>query len=262
MGSYQGEKMEILYFLVALFATTVGSIGGMSGGLIIKPTMDALSGLDVATVSFMSSCTVLAMSSVNVVRSRKNQDDIQLSTTIPLAVGACLGGVLGKAIFRYTTGDRALIQSVLLGIIYVVIFIYVKEKKKIKSLKIKEKGVCFTIGTSLGVLSSFLGVGGGPLNMAVLFYFIGSSPKVAAKQSFFMIFFSQIGSFATTAVTGFPENLNYIGIICMMIGGCFGAVLGAKISKTLTDERVETCLTDTLVAVMLLNLYNICRLIL
>ena len=62
--------MQILFnFLVAILATTIGGISGVGGGVIIKPVMDAVSGLPVATISFLSGCTVLAMTITSMVRS-------------------------------------------------------------------------------------------------------------------------------------------------------------------------------------------------
>ena len=51
----------VLFFLICLAATTAGGISGVGGGVIIKPVLDAVSGMGVATVSFLSGCTVLAM---------------------------------------------------------------------------------------------------------------------------------------------------------------------------------------------------------
>lgn len=34
--------MELTLLLIAIFATTVGSISGMGGGIMIKPAMDAI----------------------------------------------------------------------------------------------------------------------------------------------------------------------------------------------------------------------------
>ena len=51
--------MKVLfYFLVCLLATMAGGISGVGGGVIIKPVMDAVSGLPVAEISFLSGCTV------------------------------------------------------------------------------------------------------------------------------------------------------------------------------------------------------------
>ena len=52
----------VIYFLLALFATTVGSLTGMGGGVIIKPLMDVLGDYDVQTIGITSSITVFSVS--------------------------------------------------------------------------------------------------------------------------------------------------------------------------------------------------------
>ena len=51
----------IIYFILALLATTVGSLTGMGGGVIIKPLMDVFGGYDVQTIGVISSITVFTM---------------------------------------------------------------------------------------------------------------------------------------------------------------------------------------------------------
>ncbi len=249
--------MEIILFFLSVFATTIGSISGMGGGIMIKPAMDAISGLDVASISFMSGCTVLAMAMVSAYRGRKDELDINMPVTLPLALGSVVGGVLGKAIFSYIPGDRAFMQSTILFAIYVAIFFYVKVKDKVKSLGITKKPLCLLIGCCLGTVASFLGIGGGPINMAVLFYFMGSASKVAAKQSIFLILLSQTASFFTVLLTGLPENVNYLALALMIVGGCGGAVYGSNLSKKYSNAQVDTFFICTLIGVMILNLYNI-----
>ena len=48
--------------LVAFAACILGTICGMGGGIIIKPVLDATGVLSVAAVTFLSGCTVIAMS--------------------------------------------------------------------------------------------------------------------------------------------------------------------------------------------------------
>ena len=57
---------NFIYFLVALFATSLGSISGMGGGVIIKPFLDAFGQFDAATIGVLSSVTVLTMALVAV----------------------------------------------------------------------------------------------------------------------------------------------------------------------------------------------------
>lgn len=54
--------MQVLaYFIISLLASVVGAICGIGGGVIIKPTLDLFHLDSVATVSFLSGCTVLVM---------------------------------------------------------------------------------------------------------------------------------------------------------------------------------------------------------
>ena len=74
----------------------VGSICGIGGGIIIKPLLDALKIMEADTISFLSGCTVLAMTAYSVGRSKLNKGSSHLDSgrSFPLAMGAALGGVL------------------------------------------------------------------------------------------------------------------------------------------------------------------------
>lgn len=47
-----GREMEILYFLVCVGASILGAISGIGGGVIIKPTLDAMGTMNVSAISF------------------------------------------------------------------------------------------------------------------------------------------------------------------------------------------------------------------
>ena len=55
---------------VSFLASIVGAICGIGGGVIIKPVLDAFGVLDVSAISFLSGCTVLAMSLYSVGRGK------------------------------------------------------------------------------------------------------------------------------------------------------------------------------------------------
>ena len=59
----------VFVFLVCFFASVVGAICGIGGGVIIKPALDAFHIMDVSTISFLSGCTVLSMSCYSVAKS-------------------------------------------------------------------------------------------------------------------------------------------------------------------------------------------------
>lgn len=249
--------MEFIFLILALLATTIGALSGMGGGIIIKPVMDAISGLDISAINFMSGCTVLSMAIVSVYRGKNDSIKMNYKVAGLLAIGASIGGVFGKIIFESMTGNLALIQSIILFSLNIAIYFYVKFKHMIKTYEVDHFLYCLLIGFILGNISSFLGIGGGPINIVVLKFFFSSSPKVTAKKSVFIILFSQCSSFLMTCYTGVPVGVNYLGLILMIVGGCTGAILGGKISKKLTEVQIDDLFTDVLVAIIILNAYNI-----
>ena len=85
----------VIYFLIAIGATTVGSLTGMGGGVIIKPLMDVLHGFDVQTIGVLSSLTVFSMSVVSIGKQMLAKTKIPFGTAIPLALGSVVGGLVG-----------------------------------------------------------------------------------------------------------------------------------------------------------------------
>ena len=61
--------MVLVFFVVSILSCTVGSICGIGGGVIIKPVLDATGIMGVSSISFLSGCTVLAMSVVSVYKN-------------------------------------------------------------------------------------------------------------------------------------------------------------------------------------------------
>ena len=90
----------ILYFLIAIGATTVGSLTGMGGGVIIKPLMDVIHGFDVQTIGVLSCITVFAMSLVSIGKQLLAKTEIPFQTAVPLAVGSVAGGMAGESLLR------------------------------------------------------------------------------------------------------------------------------------------------------------------
>ncbi len=90
----------MLVFLIALLSSAVGAICGIGGGVVIKPVMDMFRIDSVAAISFLSGCTVLSMSCYTVGRAMlAGEGRVDVKTGTPLALGAALGGLAGKALF-------------------------------------------------------------------------------------------------------------------------------------------------------------------
>ena len=63
------------------------------------------------------------------------------------------------------------VQAASLFVITLGTLTYTIKKNDIRTINVLNPAVCALIGFVLGVCSSFLGIGGGPINLVVLFFF-------------------------------------------------------------------------------------------
>lgn len=259
-------SIAVLLFLVCFFASAVGAICGIGGGVIIKPVLDAFGIMDVAAISFLSGCTVLSMTTYSVIKSKlSGESHIEQRTGLPLALGAAVGGLVGKWLFSFISAlspdkDKVgAIQAACLLIVTLGTLIYTICKDKIKTRQVTAAPVCVLIGVFLGILSSFLGIGGGPINLVVLFFFFSMTTKVAAENSLYIIFFSQIASLLSTLVTGSVPDFRIYYLILMVIGGIGGGIAGRAMNKKIEDKTVDKLFIGLMVVIICINIYNIYR---
>lgn len=255
--------MFLVVFAVSILSCTAGSICGIGGGVIIKPVLDATGIMGVSSISFLSGCTVLAMSLVSVyknVRSGTARMNVRISTA--LAVGGAVGGVAGKAMFqglKDAVGNEDLVgmtQSIVLTIITLGTLVYTLYKQRIHTKNCTQLWLCAVIGFVLGVMSSFLGIGGGPINLVVLGYFFSMSTKEAALSSLYIIMFSQITSFAQTCVTGTIPDIRLSYLVLMIAGGIMGGTIGSRINKKISEEGVNKLFIFLMAVILVINIYN------
>ena len=245
------DLSTLLYFLVSFPASIIGALCGIGGGVIIKPLLDLFNVGSVATISFLSGCTVLVMSLYSVEKSiSAHESRVEFSVATPLAIGAAVGGVVGKQIFSMisaASGDArlvGLIQSICLALVTLGTFLYTVKKD------------CVFVGLVLGILSSFLGIGGGPINLVVLFYLFSMDTKTAAQNSLYIILFSQFASLVTTLVTGKIPEFEWIALLFMIIGGLAGGVMGRMLNSKLNSKKLDKIFLGAMAVIILISCYN------
>lgn len=253
--------MILFVFLVCLAASTIGGVCGIGGGVVIKPLLDATGIMSVSTLSFLSGLTVLAMAVVNVWKNRKSKA-IDVKRSLPLGIGAAIGGVCGKQIFQSLKAavgsDQlvGLVQAVVLGILVLGTLLYVRNKSRIVTKSIRNPWLCAAVGAALGVLSSFLGIGGGPMNLAVLYYFFSMDTKQAAINSILVILLSQLASLGMTLFSGTAPSFDWGVLIAMAGAGILGGLFSAKLQKKLSAEKVDVLFTILLIVILLICVFN------
>ena len=255
--------MQVLaYFIISLLASVAGAICGIGGGVIIKPTLDLFHLDSVATVSFLSGCTVLAMSCYSVTKALRAGDSrVDLKVGTPLAIGAAVGGVAGKQMFAAVSARFAetagAVQAGCLFLITLATMLYTIFKARIPTHRIYKTWLCLAIGLALGVMSSFLGIGGGPINLVVFYFFFSMSTKTAAQNSLYVILFSQLTSLLATLATGSVPSFSWLSLACMVAGGIGGGMLGRLCNKRMDDKAVEKLFIGLMSVIMAISVYNV-----
>lgn len=250
-------------FLVTFFACSIGTICGMGGGIIIKPVLDATGVMTISVITFLSGCTVIAMTCWTVGKNMIHKESvIDLKHTTILAIGAAIGGLAGKQLFNsvaslFANPDTAGgIQACLLFFATLATFIYTQKKDNIKSHKTDSMFLDIIIGLLLGIFGSFLGIGGGPFNVAVLYFFFSMPTKKATQNSLYIILFSQAASTFKTAAQGLPQ-FNLLLLLGMIVCAITGSELGRRINKKIDDRQATYLFEGAMILIMAINLYNI-----
>ena len=248
--------------IITLFATTLGAISGIGGGIIIKPIYDAFSTLDVSTISFMSGCTVLSMSIISLLKVKNSGIKLDKFKSSILAIGAAIGGIFGKTLFQtiklYMENDKFIgsIQSFILILMTVYVFWFVKNKSKIAAKNIQNTVITSGIGFFLGMISSFLGIGGGPVNIAILSYFFNLNSKEATINSIYIILFSQIASLLHTIFARKVPDVSILYLGLMVLGGVCGGIAGSIVNKKISEEKVDKLFMGLMLVIVFINIYN------
>lgn len=257
----------LIIMLVCFFSSVMGSICGIGGGVIIKPALDATGIMEVTKVSFLSGCTVLSMSVVSFyknLRSKRTYHFDKVFVTI-LTFGSVIGGVLGKSAFQNIINcleDKSkvgAIQAIILLIITVGTLIYSLNKESITTKSVTNKFVVFLIGVLLGIMSSFLGIGGGPINLVVLFYLFSMETKEAALYSIYVIMFSQISSLLSGMIGRSVPEFSMRILVLMVCCGVSGGLAGTKINRKIDNKTVDKLFIGLIIIILLINIYNIFR---
>ncbi len=255
----------LLYFLIALFATTVGASTGMGGGVIIKPVLDVLHQFDVATINLLSSITVLAMALVSVLKHIRSKTKIEAAIALPLAFGSIAGGLLGDyaitTAISFFAADKAvlLLQNCILALIIIGVFFYIQNKEKLPTLGLRGVFPSLATGLFLGAVSSFLGIGGGPINVALIIFVFSYPTKTAAVSSLVIILFAQLAKLGAMAAAGGFGEYDLSMLPVMVAGAVAGGWCGSMLHTALPEKKVDFLFNAVQILVFCICIFNILR---
>lgn len=258
-------SIGVIYFIIIVFSNTLGAISGMGGGVIIKPLFDTIGFHSLPNIAFFSCVAVFVMSIVSIIKQCSGGLKLDVKKALAVSFGSIVGGAVGNKVFELLTSsftDQSgvnVIQNSITIIVLIASFLYTKYSSK--SLHLKSLIYYIIVGATLGFTSTLLGIGGGPINVALLIWCFAMPIKEAAIYSIVTIFFSQLSKLIsiqmTTGYGVFDLKMVYYIVPAAIIGGLVGSI----VSKKIKDKVVLIIYQVVIVGVIGLNFFNIVQII-
>ncbi len=214
---------------------------GAGGSILTMPILIFLYKIEPYLATRLSLFIVGLVSVSGLVRERKS---VQLFSSLGFAVSAILGMTLMRSfillMMPQTLGGISLNQIILIFFSVVMIaasfsMIFVKVKEKLEEQTNWEKSVFLIFGFLIGMVTGFVGAGGGFLIVPALVFF-GSIPvRSATATSLFVISLNSLWGFAVSKSTQIPWHtvLEILGFALI------GMNLGQRISKKVPSDRLK-----------------------
>lgn len=253
--------ITFIYCIVIFIATVIGALVGMGGGVIIKPVLDMIGVHSVEIVGFISTCAVFAMSISSSIKHIRAKTQIKPKIVLLVSLGSIVGGIIGNEIFdlvfeKFNTNTVKGIQAVIIAAFLVFVIIYVN--RNFKKFKITNPAAIVSAGLFLGLMSAFLGIGGGPINTAFLVLLFSFTVKESAVYSVAIIFFSQLSQLTAIFISNqFKPYIEYLPIIlASAVISVIGGIIGSKLNRKCSDKVITKVFSLTLAFVVFINIYN------
>ncbi|MCQ9210875.1 sulfite exporter TauE/SafE family protein [Granulicatella seriolae] len=241
-------------------ANSIGAISGMGGGVIIKPIFDLIGAHDLATISFYSAVAVFTMSLTSTFYQIKKGTAFKPFIIFWVSLGAFIGGYFGNKLFDFMYikfNDFTIINLIQIFLtIITLLCAYMYSSKNCLTFDLNTNFYYFICGLILGGLSSFLGIGGGPINVSLLILLFSMSIKEATFYSIATIFFSQLSKLITIGFTTGFNTFDLETLYFIIPAAILGGIIGANLSTILSERNVEKVFRIVILLVLFINIYN------
>lgn len=116
----------------------------------------------------------------------------------------------------------------------------------------------------LGCISSFLGIGGGPLNVAILMFLFSMDIKTATFYSIVTILFAQLSNLASIFISEMISGewfASYELLILpfMVAAGLIGASIGSRIKKKVNNGTLIWCFNAMQMVIIAICIFNLIK---
>ncbi|MCE4620207.1 MAG: sulfite exporter TauE/SafE family protein, partial [Desulfurococcales archaeon] len=237
----------VMAFVAGLIAGVSLGLTGGGGSILGVPLLVYLAGLSphlAVGTSLVAVGVTALLSSLQYFR----EGHVNVTVALLMAPMGFIGVYLGSLANKEVPGDILLLVFAVFMIIVGAGMIRDALKRTGKTREgVDEDGKHLTgrrsiarallAGLVVGLLSGFLGVGGGFIIVPTLVWFLGLTMKDAVGTSLLIIFFNGISGLVSYTLQGRPLDLAITGIF--VTGGALGGYLGARLASRLSDRALR-----------------------
>lgn len=247
----------VLLLALGVVAGTYGTIVGAGGGFIIIPAFLLLYPDDSAAVVTSISLAVVLFNATSGSAAYARMRRIDYRSAAAFAVATIPGAVAG-ALATHAVPRRAfdgLFGAVLLSVsAYIALRPALSEtggrwrprpntNRTLTDVDGNRYGYSFNWQTGVGIsflvglLASFLGLGGGIIHVPVMVAVLGFPAHVAVATSHFILVFTSLAATLVHVVTGSLSD-DWPKVIPLAVGAVVGAQAGARLSQRLPEKAI------------------------
>ena len=275
-----GQSVNAL--LIVVLGFLVGVLSGMfgvGGGFLTTPLL-IFYGIP-PTVAVASASTQITGASVSGAMVHMRRGGVDLKMAAVLIAGGLCGSVIGAALFRILQSSGQI--DVVINLLYVLILggiggLMLKDSlvtlgwlgasapptrprrnRWIASLPLRwrfhSSGIYisplgpFVIGLGTGVLTVFLGIGGGFILVPAMIYLLGMPARVVIGTSLVMILTVTAGTTIVHALT--THAVDIVLATLLLVGGVIGAQYGALLTTRIKPDYLRLALSVVILLVAL-----------
>ncbi|MFD2922280.1 sulfite exporter TauE/SafE family protein [Halobacillus naozhouensis] len=241
----------LLLLFIGIIAGAYGTIVGAGGGFIFVPALLLLLHMDPA-IAAASGLVIVFINSLSGIQGYARQGKIHYKAGLTIALGALPGALIGVWLLQVYSSSYfyVIFASILVGL---GVFLLIKNSivKRTKttepSTQLGDPSMWFVpLGFLMGILSSYLGIGGGWLLVPILIYVFKIPTHTATATSIFSLcLYTSVG----VAAQLFYNSIDWITVLWGGMGVMIGAQLGVVLAKRIPGKIVIQMLSVLLIVI-------------
>jgi uncharacterized protein len=249
----------IILIIIGLIASSIGSLIGLGGGIIIVPallyigTYTNLLGDIPPQIAVGTTSLILIVTGLSSTLAYMKHKTVDYKSGFIFFAGSAPGAIIGAWVNKLLDVHSF---NLYFGIFMIVVGILLIVKNKLKPLKLRTgKGVNrtftdpkgevhhygfspllgFIVTFIVGFASGLFGIGGGSLMVPAMILLFAFPPHVAVATSMLLVFLSALVSSATHISLG---NVNWWFALALVPGAWIGAKIGSYLNTKLKSNTL------------------------